>query len=239
MQHTMANTLTYFDMRGRAEASRLFLCELGIEHIDIRVKSDRDWSRLQPVLPSGALPTFSDGDLVISESHAILRFISRLAGFNTVSGDQSARVDEAHEALAAAQEELWLSAWIPIDPYNGLPYHQSTLPTRLERLTQLRRDVTGPYWFGRELTRVDCLAFAYLDEIDAFYPQILESSAPLKRLHEAIADRPAVKAYTQSSKRPAVFGIGKNGPKIDPRRQYKKDEFFECPWYAPTRLSPA
>ena len=232
----MIGSLTYFDMRGRAEASRLLLVDVGIEFEDRRITSEQEWKKLQSALPTGALPTLSIGETSVTESQAILRYLSRLNELDPAHPSLIVRFDEAHEALAKAQEELWLSAWIAVSPYDGSTYSDSTLPRQMRGLERLRGDIASPYWFGAEPTRVDYLAFAFLDEIDAFFPNVLASFPSMSRLHKIIGERPNINAYASSSRRPAVFGIGKAGPKVDQRQQYKSRDIFECPWQEPILL---
>lgn len=232
----MKGSLIYFDMRGRIEASRLLLMDVGAAFEDRRIKSEQEWAEIRPTLPMGALPVLASGETSVTESHAILRYLSRSHELEPAHSDLIARFDEAHEAFAAAQEELWLSAWVQGSPYDGSTYGDYGLPKRLEGLARLRKNVPGKYWFGSEPTRVDYLAFAFLDEIDAFFPNVLVTSPSLKRLHEAIGDRPDIRAYTSSSRCPAVFGMGKDGPKVDPRNDYTAGDIFECPWRAPFLL---
>jgi hypothetical protein len=55
------NRLTYFDMRGRAEAARLMLYELaGVDFEDCRVRTAGEWQTLKPSLPFGSLPMDED-----------------------------------------------------------------------------------------------------------------------------------------------------------------------------------
>ena len=53
-------TLTYFDMRGRAEAIRLLFTDQGIVFMDRRIRSAQSWQALQGTLPLGRLPHYTD-----------------------------------------------------------------------------------------------------------------------------------------------------------------------------------
>jgi glutathione S-transferase len=104
--------LLYFDMRGQAEAIRLFLHGSSTEFEDHRVASHDEWAALKPRLPFGALPIYEFETLRLCESHAILRHLGRASAVpNDASG--MADLDIAHDALADAQEDLWRFAWRP------------------------------------------------------------------------------------------------------------------------------
>ena len=81
-------TVTYFDVRARAEPIRLILEELGVQYEDRQI-TDQEWSRLRSSTPFGWLPVYRDGDLEIWQSNAIYRHLARvhdLYGSNEVIG---------------------------------------------------------------------------------------------------------------------------------------------------------
>ena len=60
--------LTYFDMRGRAEAIRLLLFATQTEFEDRRVVSRGEWAALEPELPFGVLPIYETPGVLLCES---------------------------------------------------------------------------------------------------------------------------------------------------------------------------
>jgi glutathione S-transferase len=103
--------LTYFDMRGRAEAIRLFLHATRTEFEDTRIVSRDDWAVLKPTLPFGALPIYESRGIRLGESHAILRHLGRRFTSATQSELIVAGLDVAQEAIAECQEHLWRFNW--------------------------------------------------------------------------------------------------------------------------------
>jgi glutathione S-transferase len=67
--------LTYFDIEGAAEPTRLALALAGQEYEDVRVKFP-DWKELKPKTPYGQLPivTIDDGPMR-TQSGAMLRWV--------------------------------------------------------------------------------------------------------------------------------------------------------------------
>ena len=56
--------LTYFDLRGRAEAIRVLLHATQTEFEDRRVVEADEWGALKPELPFGGLPIFETGGVL-------------------------------------------------------------------------------------------------------------------------------------------------------------------------------
>ncbi|KAI9096499.1 glutathione S-transferase [Phlyctochytrium arcticum] len=71
--------LRYFDMAGRAEASRLALHIAAVPFEDVRF-SHEEWAKIKPSSPFGQCPYLTiDGQKHLSQSSAILRYIGRIA----------------------------------------------------------------------------------------------------------------------------------------------------------------
>ncbi len=229
--------LVYFNMRGRAEASRLLLTVVDASFEDHRVCDVAQWSKLKPRLPFGALPILKDGPSTLSQSHAILRYLAyRYELLQNSLIDQSI-YDEAQFSLAEAQEDLWQFAWREDYLTDPEPYATGRLSFFLNSLQAHLAQHGGDCWIGNSISHIDCLAFAFLDELRAFFPTTLASFARLSEFHETFKNRPPVHAYIESGRRPAVFGMALNGPKIDPEAKVAPGEMFENPWTDPVPLS--
>jgi len=232
-------TLTYFDMRGRAEAIRLFFTDQGIAFMDRRIRSADSWQALKRTLALGRLPYYSDPLVNLTESQAILRYLGRSTGMMPADPVAQAPYDQAQEALSAAQEELWQFAWQ--QEYQSDPnlFANSQLSRSLRALERLFLTCPGDYWLGTEVSHADYLAYAYLDELRAFFASTLASFEVLALFHERFDARPRLRAYLDSRRRPVVFGMGLHGPKLDPAAAdtIADDDLFENPWSKPIRLA--
>jgi glutathione S-transferase len=232
--------LSYFDLRGRAEPIRLLLRATQTDFEDHRVVSTGEWAELKPTLPFGGLPIFESDGRKLCESHAILRHLGRvLAG---VDGDEArcTYLDATQDAIAEAQEELWRFAWIA-NWYDHLEsYAESPLRTRVRRLSEwfTRSGNATQGWLSGDFSHVDCLAFCYLDEIDAFFPALLEDFPELSAYRSRVAASAGIADYLASDARPVVFGMGCMGPKIDPRVTRERGALFLSPWSEPIDLDP-
>ena len=68
--------LTYFNLRGRAEASRLMLAYKGVEYEDNRITHEQ-WAALKPKTPFGSLPLLCYNGMELAQSMTIARFLAR------------------------------------------------------------------------------------------------------------------------------------------------------------------
>lgn len=224
--------LTYFEMRGRAEAIRLLLHATHTDFEDKRVVSSDEWAALQQKVPFGVLPIYESPQGCLAESQAILRHLGRRLLPANQSEPNVTELDVAQEALAESQEHLWRFNWSE-NYYDRLEaYAQETVRPRLRRLQRwLNRDRHGECeWFGAAFSHVDCLAFCYLDEVDAFFPVVLAEFDDLAVLRLRVAALPGISNYLQSSSRPMVFGLGRMGLKVDPRVPIPSDSRYFNPW---------
>jgi len=226
-------------MRGRAEAIRLTLHAQGVEFQDDRIVSPEEWAEIKARTPFGRLPVFRTDSLEICESHAILRHLARAFGWVGRSEAQDALIDITQEVLTEAQEDLWRFAWVKDYQEKMNAYAAKTLEPTLGRLENwmCRDGGAAEYWIGGEPIHVDFLAFAYLDEVDAFFPDLLESYSNLSGFRSRMEEIPLVQRYLTSGDRPFVFGIGRNGPKVDRRQVIPEGSKFENPWHQPIALA--
>jgi glutathione S-transferase len=175
---------------------------------------------------------------VAQNHHAILRHLGRTPGSAADDEIRSVELDIAQDALAEAQEDLWRFAWRE-NYYDHLEsYAAQTLRPRLQRISDwLTRERAGAKgWFGEVFGHVDCVAFCYLDELDAFFPALLADYAPLAEHHRRVASLPRISDYLASGARPIVFGMGCMGPKVDPRVPLEPGLRFANPWAPPIDL---
>lgn len=229
--------LVYFNMRGRAEASRLLLTILNIPFEDERVCDMQHWDELKPQLPFGSLPLLRKGSFELSQSHAILRYIAGSYELLPSNHKRQSAYDEAHLALSEAQEDLWQFAWRKEYIADPKPYVEGRLSYFLENLQSHLTRHGAEFWIGNSISHIDCLAFVLLDELRAFFPDSLSRYDRLSNFHKTFENRPPVRAYIDSGMRPAVFGMALHGPKIDPTANVKPGEVFENPWTDPVPLT--
>ncbi|MGO9605710.1 MAG: glutathione S-transferase family protein [Candidatus Binataceae bacterium] len=212
--------ITYTPTRGRAEPIRLILEELGIKYDEHHVRSLDEWLALKPRLPFLQVPTYQDGDLVIVQSHAIYRHLARTHDLYGHSETERIACDIVEEAIAEAQDQIWwfLNGLFPEkDPARFAQEGMSTTLGCLQKFFQ-RNTLEAQFWSGKSITFVDLLAFAYLDEVRAIFPDTLSKFGALLEFRNRIAKRPRIAEYLRSDRRPAAILFGRDGrPLIDPQ----------------------
>eukprot|EP00058_Branchiostoma_floridae_P024903 XP_002610393.1 hypothetical protein BRAFLDRAFT_209281 [Branchiostoma floridae] len=93
--------LTYFDVRARAEPTRLLFAAAGVEYEDVRVQR-QDWEALKPTTPMGQLPLLEVDGVTLCQSMSIARFVARETGL-----DGKTRLERAQaDAFVDELEEL-------------------------------------------------------------------------------------------------------------------------------------
>lgn len=230
--------LTYFNLRGRAESIRLFLHANEIEFDDHRVDSFHEWATLKPTLPFTGLPIYESSGLRVCESHAILRHLHRTQSLTAPNEKHAVELDTTEEVFAEAREDYWRFAWIQ-NYYDHLEkYAAETLRPRLNNFSRWldRNQAEANWWVGDEISYVDCIAYCYLDEVDAFFPSVFAEFEELLEFHLTFSSQPGISDYLQSGTRPIVFGMGCMGPKIDPRVKVNPGQKFISPWMEPLEL---
>ncbi|XP_035670543.1 hematopoietic prostaglandin D synthase-like [Branchiostoma floridae] len=84
--------LTYFDVRARAEPTRLLFAAAGVEYEDVRVQR-QDWEALKPTTPMGQLPLLEVDGVTLCQSMSIARFVARETGMDGMTRLERAQAD--------------------------------------------------------------------------------------------------------------------------------------------------
>ena len=78
----------------------MILAEAGIDFEDKRVKEE--FPALKPTLPFGQLPVLQHDGITLSQSHAIARYVARLAGLYGKDAKEDALADMFDDAVTDA-----------------------------------------------------------------------------------------------------------------------------------------
>merc|ERR1711976_281112 len=193
--------LTYFDLKGRGETTRMLFGIGGVEFEDFRLKDG--WQDLKPTTPWGSLPILEVDGVVFGQSKAGHRFAAKLTGMagNTVveASIADSLVDGTSDALDAVisivygdkeQKETKMAE-----------YKEKTLPAMLEKFQNiLNKNKESGFFVGKSMTWADIHFFVTFNMIKEICGgDILDSSADLKALMERIAADEKVKAYMEKT----------------------------------------
>lgn len=205
----MALTLYDFPTSGNARKVRLLLAELGLdfEHVAVpRPRPRPDW--YLEVNPFGGVPAIRDGDLVLAESQAILRYLATREGRDDLYPSDAVargRVDWALDAWATAVfpriMPLYRALAVETLDEAGKPHPENADPAKVEQETAGARE-GFELWeafvaddgtvVGGGLTIADCACGAALLRVGEGWPFDLEADFPkVARIVASLRARPS------------------------------------------------
>jgi glutathione S-transferase len=206
----MGPLLTYFNVRGRAEVVRLILEEKQITYRERRVEPE-EWPELKPTFLMGHLPTYEDGELVITQSQAIYRHLARTLDLYGEGEREHVRCDTVVDACNDAQLSIMTFFWSPDFAAKRAEYEATQLPFLLGRLTRLyEQNLDGTAdWAGSRLSYADFVAWYFLDCVRPFSQATLEKFPKLAAFKRRFETRPRIAAYLASPRRPATITVSR------------------------------
>lgn len=212
--------IIYFDIRGRAEAIRLLLEDVGVDYEDVRV-SREEWPEMRPTTPFGRVPIYREGSLEIPETYAILNHLGRQHGLLGVDRASRIRCDVTVEAFRDYGNRVAtvFGALSGASDEARAAFVQEELPDRMAALESFYTEGkagTG-FWAGESATVADFVAFCSIEGIQNQSPKALSDFKGLQEFQARFSSRPRIRDYLASSRRPAALFFGPHG-KIYPRR---------------------
>merc|ERR1712232_145282 len=194
-------TLTYFDIRGRAEPSRLTLEYVGANYTDKRVTFE-EWPELKKTLPFGQIPYYQDEDVSIPQSIAILRHLGRkhnLYGSNNV---EAAQIDVVIDAAGDFGLGIFKSA--------DEKFHSGDKSAAKQVFVQWLDNFEGllkdnDFFVGNSVPIADFAVFNLLDNFaKPMFKDVLEEHKKIEAFRQRIAALPKIADYLSSNRRPAI-----------------------------------
>jgi len=190
--HTSPLTLEYFALRGLGELPRLILEASGLPYDCVFHYLEGDW---KPRAAFGQLPVLHDGDLTISQSRAIVRYLARKACIDGATEAEKAQVDmwcEFHRDLNDKKSAV-----------HNMAEHADApkLKQMLDAAERQLADGDGTHFVSRSLTVADVLMFSTLHQAEETKPGVLGPWPRLSAFVAAFAAQPAVAAYLASDAR--------------------------------------
>jgi glutathione S-transferase len=194
--------LTYFDSPvSRGEECRLAFTIAGVDFEDVRLQR-AEWGNLKPRTPFGSLPTLEmPGQPVLAQSNAILTFIGRRHGIHPKDDFEAAR----HEAMMEHVEDLRHALGPSLrleDPAEKKKAREALASTYIPAwAARAERQIgDGPFFGGKQVNVVDVKLYVVVrwlsgGVIDHIPSTILAEFQKLNRVHDAVRDHAAVKAW--------------------------------------------
>lgn len=188
--------LTYFDLSGRAEVSRLLFAAAKQNFVDIRVQF-KDWPALKPTTPYGHLPLLNVSGVIYTQSLAIQNYIARMNGLYPASPLDQLMCDQ----ISFAREDLLIatrSAMSAADPVAAnQTLIQTTMPLYLGNFNRYIKEnvANSGYAIGSKLSLADIVIFEGTEWINRAAPTLLDAYPEIKALRATVAVTDGVKQY--------------------------------------------
>ncbi|XP_037048026.1 glutathione S-transferase Mu 3-like [Bradysia coprophila] len=196
----------YWNIRGYSQPIRLLLAQADVEYEDkrynygstpetLRTEWMNDKFNLGLDFPN--LPYLFDGDVKITQSIAILRYLARKYKLVPNNEKQTARVDMIEQEILdwrSQQSQCFYNS----DHDNVKAAYIEGLKGKVKSLSAF---LGGNEWLsGGGLTYVDFLVYEWIDVNRIFYPELLNGADNLVAYHKRVESLPNIAAYIKSEK---------------------------------------
>ncbi|KAJ6219922.1 hypothetical protein RDWZM_005734 [Blomia tropicalis] len=198
--------LGYWDIRGLAEPIRMLLAYGEIAYEDKRY-TDRDvWlaEKFTLGLDFPNLPYFFDGDVKLSQTLAILRYLARKLNLDGADCKEKVTISLVEQQIVDLNMAMGRIAYDPNCDKVKEDYLKA-LPDQLKLVSNFLGE--KPFAAGANLSYVDFVMYEYLKKVSVLVPGSLDATANLAKFVGRIESLPKVAQYI-ASKTPKLF----NGP---------------------------
>ncbi|QRM29390.1 glutathione S-transferase [Microvirga sp. VF16] len=224
-------------IQGRGEFVRLALEEAGADYVDVarQPKGTAAMARLMGSAerPPFAPPFLKDGETIVGQTAAILLYLGARHGLapkdpegglwthqiQLTIGDF---VTEAHDTHHPVGADLYYEDQKEEALRRSEEFRGSRIPKFLNWFeTILTRNPEGGHLVGRALTYADLSLFQVIEGLTYAFPKAtrrtLKGAPHVAALHDAVAERPRIKAYLASPRRIPFNeeGIFRRYPELD------------------------
>ncbi|CAL8088609.1 unnamed protein product [Orchesella dallaii] len=199
--------LAYWDIRGLAQPIRLLLEYTGTEWEDklyacgpAPTFDKTCWFGIKESLgldfPN--LPYLIDGDVKLSQTNAILRYVARKNGLLGNDDTEAMRADLVAAEWADFNAPFVSMCYSPDFETKKPVYLSEVLPVKLKRFSAFLGD--NLYFAGKNITFADFLMYEALDEHKVLEPTCLKSYKNLEDFVDRIENLDRIKEYLKSGR---------------------------------------
>ncbi|CAN7985230.1 unnamed protein product [Ixodes hexagonus] len=202
----MAPVLGYWDTRGRAQMIRNLLVYKDVAFEDKRLPygpppdyASAEWQaeKFSLDLKFPNLPYYIDGDVRLTQSHAILRYLGRKHDLAGRTEEEVTQLDQLEQQAGDLLMKLAMTAFAP-DLDAARKTYEENMGNELKPWAEYLR---GRAWaLGERLTYVDFILHEALDWIRDFKPDAFQRFPTLVKYVEAFEELPNLKQYFASEK---------------------------------------
>jgi len=206
LQPTMPSVLAYWDLRGLAQPVRLLLNYVGEEFEDKKYEcgeapeySRECWMKEKHTfgLAFPNLPFYIDGDIKITQSNAILRYIGRKYNLCGKSDQEKVMVDMMLDTAMDFRNGLVRLVYNPNFKTIKTAYLKE-LPAKLAAFDKFVKD--KKFFAGDEITVVDFHMYELLDQHRLMEPGCLKDCTNLSAFMDRFEALSEIKKYMESDR---------------------------------------
>eukprot|EP00079_Xenopus_tropicalis_P034472 XP_017948243.1 PREDICTED: glutathione S-transferase P 1-like [Xenopus tropicalis] len=198
-------TLTYYPVRGRAEAIRLLLADQDIPWEEDEVQW-QDWcsgnhdERKKAVF--GRLPQFQNGDFVLCQSNSILRYLAHKHGLTGDNDEESAHIDMVNDSVEDLRKKYGRFIYFTCQE-KGKGKYLEGLPQQLEFFERvLSKNHNGSkFVVGQKISYADYNLVDLLQCHLDLSPECLSAFPLLRAYLERLVSQPTLSDYLNSDAR--------------------------------------
>lgn len=196
--------LTYLDMPGRAEPTRLALMLGGVDYEDSRFGFDQ-FATVKAKQPFQTVPSLEVDGEVLSESNAMLRFAGKKAGLYPTCEMEAFRVDMVVDAVEPPMNKGFGASFEDDKPAARAAILATEVPRCFGGAEKFYAKTNGPFLLGEKMTIADLKVMTVyrmlteesmfkIGDVEAFkaYPHIQAAS-------KAVLSDPKVAAWVKAN----------------------------------------
>jgi len=193
----MVPKLGYWNIRGLGQPIRLLLAHAGQEVDEKRYTTEWQDEKFTLGLDFPNLPYLIDGDVKLTQSSTIARYLARKHGLDGANEAEKHRADLALDQLADFRSQ-----------YVGLCYNPNheelkgdflkVLPEKLKAFSDFLGE--NPFFAGKGVTFADFFIYETFDGLRIFAPGCLDATPNLKAFMDRFEALPNIAAYLKSDK---------------------------------------
>ncbi|KAK0064241.1 glutathione S-transferase 7 [Biomphalaria pfeifferi] len=204
---TMSIKLSYFDLRGRAETSRLVLHAAKKSFVDNRIPFS-EWSKVKPTTPFGSVPVLEVNGRQFAQGIALSTYLARENGLYGSSNLDSLAIDQIHllrediiiEEINIFKEKDAVKKAEMIKNMNEAVY-----PKYLGSLSRLiaenKADNKSKFAVGTKFSLADIVIFESTTSLSQTNPDLLNKYPEVKAIREIVGQIDGIKQYLETRKK--------------------------------------
>eukprot|EP01080_Neovahlkampfia_damariscottae_P008901 gene8901-849_t len=201
--------LGYWRIRGLVSSIKFLLAILKVD-FDQEVYEEKlvdgkwtkaEWFDLKPTLPFDIqnLPYLIDGDRMITQCTAIMRYISRKYGLVCKTEDQQIKVDVCEQEARDFCESWFQMVYDPkTDEKAKVEYFENIAPVYLTKFEKFLGN--QKYLSGDSMSHADVFLFDLLDQLMCIYPKLLENHKSLQSFYKQFNEMEQVIEFRKDPK---------------------------------------